>query len=265
MDFRRLTPPLWRESRMALELAALLRDPVFRGGGVTDGAGQPVLLIPGFLAGDDSLRIMARWLEGTGHHPTRAGIRVNVTCSRTAVERLEARLERLVEQQGRRAALIGHSRGGSFAKVLAQRRPELVSGVVMLGCAQADPLAVHPLVRAQIEAVATLGRLGVPGLFTPACLDGDCCRGFWESLAQPLRSELGYVSVYSRTDGVVRWQACLDPAAEQVEVRTSHCGMAVHPDVFRVVASSLEEFRGRDARRRAPRHGETVTAIRRAA
>ena len=71
-------PPLWRESRMGLELAALARNPVFRGEGVTDGRGQPVLLIPGFMAGDASLGIMARWLKGTGHHPSRAGIRSNV-------------------------------------------------------------------------------------------------------------------------------------------------------------------------------------------
>jgi hypothetical protein len=33
-----------------------------------------------------------------------------------------------------------------------------------------------------------------------------------------------------------------------VEVRTSHCGMAVHPSVWRAVADSLSDFRLRDAR-----------------
>ena len=250
---------------MGLELAALLRDPVLRGEGVTDGGGQPVLLIPGFLAGDDSLRLMSRWLRGTGHHPSRAGIRVNVACSGRAIESLEERLDQLVDEHGARAAIIGHSRGGTFARVLAHRRPELVSGVVMLGCAQGDPFAVHPLVRAQIEAIATLGRLGVPGLFSRACLDGDCCAGFWEGFAAPPRRGIGLVSVYSRTDGIVRWEACLDPAAEAVEVRSTHCGMAVHPDVFRVVARSLEDFRRRDAKRRPLRRTDGVTALSRAA
>ena len=139
-----MTPPLWRESRMGLDLAALTRNPVFRGEGVTDGRGQPVMLIPGFMVGDGSLGIMARWLKGTGHHPSRAGIRSNVACSGDTIEALEDRLERLVERQGSRAAIVGHSRGGSFAKVLARRRPDLVSGIVMLGCPQRDPLAVHP-------------------------------------------------------------------------------------------------------------------------
>ena len=108
---------------MGLELAALVRDGVFRGEDVTDGRGQPVLLIPGFMAGDTSLRMMGRWLKGTGHHPGRAGIKANVGCSGATVERLERRLETLVERQGRRAAIVGHSRGGMFAKVLPPAAP----------------------------------------------------------------------------------------------------------------------------------------------
>jgi pimeloyl-ACP methyl ester carboxylesterase len=254
-------PPLWRETRMGLELAALLRDPVFRGDGVTDGRGQPALLIPGFMAGDASLGIMARWLKGSGHHPSRAGIRVNVDCSGLTIGRLEERLERLVDRQGRRAAVIGHSRGGSFARVLARRRPDLVSGIITLGCPQSDPLAVHPLVRANIEAVAALGRVRVPGMFSRTCLEGECCSDFWEDFEAPLPRGVGHVSIYSRSDGVVRWQACLAEGAEQVEVRSSHCGMAVHPDVYRVVASALADFRARDARRKPRRR----TALRAAA
>ena len=259
------SPPIWRESRVGLELAALLRDPVLRGRGVTDGGGQPVLLLPGLLAGDDSLRIMSRWLKATGHHPNRAGMRMNVACSGAAIERLEDRLEELVRSRGMRAAVIGHSRGGSFAKALAHRRPDLVSGVITLGCPHTDPFAIHPLVRAQIETVAALGRLGVPGLFSRGCLEGDCCRSFWRAVQAPPRRGVGYVSVYSRTDGVVRWQSCLDPDAQQIEVSSTHCGMAVHPDVFRAVADSLQSFRRRDTRRKPLGAGSTVTPIRRAA
>jgi pimeloyl-ACP methyl ester carboxylesterase len=260
-----LNLPIWRESRIGLELAALLRDPVLRGRGVGDGAGQPVLLIPGLLAGDDSLRIMSRWLARTGHRPAPAGIRANVGCSGGAVERLEDRLEDLVQRQGQRAAVIGHSRGGGFAKVLARRRPDLVSGVITLGCPHTDPFAVHPLVRAQIETVATLGTLGVPGLFSRACLDGDCCASFWNAAVQPPRPGVGYVSVYSRRDGIVHWESCLDPHATQIEVDSTHCGMAVHPDVFRAVADSLEIFRRRAAKRRPLKRSAAPAPLPRAA
>jgi triacylglycerol lipase len=242
-------PPLWREARIGLEAAALLRNPVLRGQGVEDGRGQPVLLIPGFMAGDGSLALMANWLKRTGHRPSRAGMLANVDCSGAAVERLERRLEKLVREQGRRAAIVGQSRGGGLAKVLASRRPELIAGIVTLGSPQVDPLAVHPLVRAQVRAVATIGSLGAPGLFKSTCLEGDCCSDYWQRQAGDLPRGVGFVSVYSKSDGVVDWQACLDPAADElVEVRTSHCGMAVHPSVWRAVADSLSDFRRRDSR-----------------
>ena len=247
-------PPLWREARIGLETAALLRNPVLRGHGVEDGRGQPVLLIPGFMAGDGSLALMANWLRRTGHRPSRAGMLANVDCSGAAVERLEKRLEKLVREQGVRAAIVGQSRGGGLAKVLASRRPELVAGIVTLGSPQMDPLAVHPLVRAQVRAVAGLGSLGAPGLFKSSCMEGDCCMDFWERQRGALPRGVGFVSVYSRSDGVVDWRACLDPAADsQVEVRTSHCGMAVHPSVWRTVADSLSDFRRRDAGSRRSR------------
>ena len=256
-----LSPPLWREGRIGLELAALLRDPVLRGEGVTDGRGQPVLLLPGFLAGDGSLKLMGRWLKQTGHYPKRAGIRMNVNCSGTEVEALERRLEELVERQGRRAAIVGQSRGGHFAKVLARRRPDLVSGIVTLGSPQLDPLAINPIVWTGVIAVGALGTLGARGMFNHGCLEGDCCSGFWEDAQQKLPRGVGYVSVYSRKDGVVDWRSCLDHGAEHVEIRSSHCGMAVHPDAYRTIADSLRAFRRRDARRRPA----AVAPLRRAA
>src|SRR5947208_16949444 len=121
-------PPIWREGRIGLEAAALMRHPLYRGEGVEHADGQPVMLIPGFLAGDDSLGIMTRWLRRTGHHTRKAGIRSNVACSAVAVERLEERIEELAESSGHRVAIVGQSRGGNLAKVLAVRHPPLASG-----------------------------------------------------------------------------------------------------------------------------------------
>jgi triacylglycerol lipase len=258
-------PPLWREARIGLEAAALLRDPIFRGDGMADGRGRPVLLIPGFLAGDGSLAPMAGWLKRTGYRPSRAGIVSNVNCAAVLMPRLEKRLERLVSLQGQRAAIVGQSRGGTLAKVLAHRRPDLVAGVVALGSPQTDPLAVHPLVRLQVEAVSRLGSLGAPGLFKRSCLDGDCCTSFWEDLARPLPDGLPLVSVYSKSDGIVDWRSCLDPdATDLVEIRASHCGMAVSRGAWRAVAAALESFRAAGVERR-PAAGARVHRLRRAA
>jgi len=255
-------PPLWREGRLGLEAAALMRDPVHRGVGVADAGGQPVLLIPGFLAGDDSLGIMTRWLRRTGHHTRKAGIRWNVDCSALAVTRLEERLETMAETSGQKVAIVGQSRGGNFAKVLGVRRPDLVSGVVALGSAQLDPLAIHPLVHAQVYVLGTLGTIGAHGLFKHSCRNGACCKDFWEDLQKPMPDEVGYLSIYSRTDGIVDWRACLDESAELVEIRSSHCGMAVNADAYRAIARALEEFR--EAPRAAARK-PAARSLRRAA
>src|SRR5436305_12187668 len=108
-------PPIWRESRFGFEAAALLRSRVFKGFDVEDAGGQPVMLIPGFLAGDDSLGLMTQWLRRTGHRTKSAGIRSNVGCSNASVERLAERLECLAQTTGQRVAIIGQSRGGNPA------------------------------------------------------------------------------------------------------------------------------------------------------
>src|SRR3954470_12364351 len=127
------TEQLWwgrhvQELRWQAELARLLVDPVYRGAGVPRGHGGPVMLIPGFLAGDASLTVMAEWLKRIGHRPKGSGIRFNVACANRVLLQLEQRLEQIGP-----AAIVGHSRGGHFAKALAHRRPELVTQVVSLG------------------------------------------------------------------------------------------------------------------------------------
>jgi triacylglycerol lipase len=240
-------PPIWRESRIGLEAAALLRSRVFRGIDVEDAGGQPVMLIPGFLAGDDSLGLMTTWLRRTGHWTKSAGIRANVDCSSAIVERLAERLDCLAETSGQRVAIIGQSRGGNIAKVLAVRYPELVSGIVTLGSPQLDPFDVHPLVRMHVYAVGALGTLGVHGLFKHSCRSGKCCETFWEELAGPFPKGVGYLCVYSKSDGIVRWRSCLDPDAEHLEIEASHVGMAVAPRAYRAIAAALAGFREADA------------------
>jgi pimeloyl-ACP methyl ester carboxylesterase len=243
---------MWRESRIGFELAGLMRSDVWRGDGVTDGQGQPVMLVSGLLAGDQSLNFMARWLKRTGHRPCRAGIAFNVDCSQRAAERLERRLECLAEDSGQKVAIVGQSRGGSFARVLAVRRPDLVSGIVTLGSPLKHQLAVHPLVRASIYGMGALGTVGLDGLMRHSCLWGDCCSSYWSDFGLDFPPGVGFVSIYSRTDGIVKWRACLDPKAEQVEVRASHLGMAVNAEVYRAVAASLEGLRAAEGAK-APR------------
>jgi triacylglycerol lipase len=236
-------PPLWREARFGFELASLRRSTVYAGAGMVPGEDRAVMLIPGFMAGDGSLATMTHWLRAAGYHTRRAGIRANIACSAASCERLEARLEGFAEHTGQRVTIIGQSRGGVFARALAVKRPDLVGGIVTLGSPTVSQLRIHPLVLAQVGLVSALGSGGLPGLFTWRCLRGDCCEAFRESITGPFPADVGYRALYSRSDGVVDWRSCLDPAAEQIEVDASHCGMAVNQGVYREIASALAAYR----------------------
>jgi pimeloyl-ACP methyl ester carboxylesterase len=235
-------PPLWRESLAGVELAALRRSAVWRGGGVPHGDDRPVLLIPGFLAGDGSLATMTQWLRQNGYHTRRAGIRINVGCSSAAIDRLEERVEQFAEDTGQRVALIGQSRGGIFARNLAVRRPDLVSGIVTLGSPTVNQLRAHPFVLAQVALVGVLGTGRVPGMFRMSCLRGACCRAFRDEFAADVPPEVRFTAIYSRTDGVVNWQACLDPCADLVEVHSSHVGMGANAEVYAEIGHALASF-----------------------
>ena len=228
--------------RLWYEAASLMRDPVWHGKGVPDGGGMPVLLVPGFLAGDPSLRTMRRWLRARDYWTCTSQIRFNVDCTRLSVDRLERRLVEFTDKMGRPTAIIGQSRGGTLAKLVAMRRPDRVSGIFTLGSPNLDPMAINRLLERQVKLVAALGEAGVPGMFREDCIHGDCAEEVRQMLAQPFPPGVRYVAVYSRTDGVVNWKACLDPAAEHVEVRSSHVGMALNPTIYRVLGAHLGEL-----------------------
>ena len=236
-------PPLWRETRVALEATGLRRSAVWRGEGVVPGDGRPVLLIPGFLAGDGTLATMTHWLRTLGYRTRRAGIRANVGCSEEACARLEERLEAFADRTGQRIAIVGQSRGGVLARAVAVRRPDLVAGIVTLGAPSVSMLRVHPLVLLQVGVLGALGTSRVPGLLSMRCLRGSCCASFRADLVGPFPASVGYIAVYSRTDGIVDWRACLDPGAdERVEIDASHCGMAVNEGAYSHVARALAAF-----------------------
>ena len=197
------------------------------------------MLIPGFLAGDESLTRMAVWLRSGGYTLARSGIRWNVDCMEPIVAAVEARLERAVSAAGRPALLVGQSRGGSIARAVAVLRPDLVDTVVTLGSPLLDQLAVRARTWPSILSVGLLGTIGVPGLFSWSCFAGECCARSVAAVEAPFPVGVRFLSVYSRSDEVVRWQACLDPAAIQLEVDVSHIGMGMSRDVWVAIANAL--------------------------
>lgn len=223
-------PPMWLEGRVATEYVALIRDPVFRGEGVARGRDRGVLLIPGFLAGDWSLLTLHGWLRRVGYRPELPGFRLNVDYSEILLDSLGRRLQAAKAATGKRVAIVGHSRGGILAKVLADRHPELVSRVVTLGSPLGDPFEIHPVTMAGVRAAHLYNVLRH---WRGAEIESD----FLTALAAPPRVPV--TSVYSRTDGVVSWRACVRSDLSSAEVRGSHVGLAVNPDVYRLLAKVL--------------------------
>lgn len=223
-------PPVWLESRAPLEHRRLRRDPVFAGHGLPRGGGRPVLLVPGFMGGDDSLATLRDWLLRLGYHVEGSGLTFNIGYSEEVLDALLPRVLALHGWLGRPVTLVGHSRGGLLAKVLAHRLPELVEQVVGLGSPLADPFDVHPVTMAGVRVAQAVNavRFG---------RTGSVERRFLADLAEPARVPL--TSVYSRSDGIVHWEACLRPDATCLEVRGSHTGLAVNRTVYEILARLL--------------------------
>ena len=50
--------------------------------------------------------------------------------------------------------------------------------------------------------------------------------------------------IYSRSDAIVDWRACLDPSATCIEINGSHCGMSVNARVYRELERTLDRAEG---------------------
>jgi dienelactone hydrolase len=140
-------------------------------------------------------------------------------------ETLQRRLAHLAERHGRTVSIVGWSLGGIYARELARSHPTLVRMVITMGTPFADISATHA------------------ARFIPLRPDGKPLHEAHElraALRRPL--EVPTTSIYSKTDGIVHWQGCLQeegPGRENVEVHCSHTGMGFHAEVFGVVANRL--------------------------
>lgn len=208
------------------------------------GDGMPVLLIPGFLTGDWSMSLMASALKTWGFAPSRSGIAMNVACTNELVDHLIDRIHRISGRRGAPVAIVGWSRGGTLAKLVAMRVPQEVSGVVTLVSPNANPLAVSNVVVRQLRILNRLNSLGARGIMGEDCIQGDCAKSVEAQLDGDFPVTVPYVSMYTKEDGVVDWRACLDTDARTVEVRGTHLGVGNDLRVVRQIAEELVGFRG---------------------
>jgi triacylglycerol lipase len=200
------------------------------------GDAKVVMLIPGFMAGDMTLAPLANFCRWLGHRAVYAGILSNSECPRETMRKLNARLALVHEKFDQPIVVIGQSLGGVYAREIAREQPEIVERVITLASPFRQPrhhanLAVEAVAR---SVAAIRGR-------AEGCLSESCKCGLILSDESPI--DVPATHIYSRTDGVVHWESCVDlsgaPTVENVEVMGSHVGMGLNVDVYRIIADRL--------------------------
>ena len=203
------------------------------------GDGHPVLVLPGFLADDGSTWTLRRILRDLGYrvHGWRLGRNLGPTAE--TVTGLQDRLLDLRSRYDCEVSVIGWSLGGIYARTLARDTPAAVRQVITLG----SPIRLaHERQSRAGRAFNRYAHLHVVPRELPLESGAD---------ALPVPA----TSIYSRCDGIVAWQACLDPPstrAENIAVVGSHLGFGHHPAVIWAVADRLAQPLGGWAPFRAP-------------
>ena len=218
------TVGLLREAQIAADLAQGLRH-LPRALQAGRGRSEPVLLLPGLLAGDSSMWLLRKFLQRSGWDARGWGLGVNRGDAPKLLPRVIEVADCIAQQRGRSLRLVGWSMGGFLARELARERPELAARVITLG----TPVVGGP----KYTAVASL--------FRRRGWDLDAIEAECEARAcRPIEAPI--TAIYSRRDGVVAWQACIDhtsPDVEHVEVTSTHAALGFDARVWQIVADRL--------------------------
>ena len=225
-----LRPParweLIREARAVVERFALATTMSVLRRHAPRGNGEPVMVVPGFATDDQWTARLRKFLESIGYGARGWGLGRNGGRVPRLIPEVIEQTERAAEESGAPIRLIGWSLGGYLVREVARERPELVERVITLGA----PIVGGPTYTASAPMYLKKG------------YDlKEIAAGVLERERQPITAPI--FAVYSRTDGVVAWRACIDtfdnPRVEHHEVRSTHLGMVGSRRVFRLVAELL--------------------------
>jgi pimeloyl-ACP methyl ester carboxylesterase len=191
---------------------------------------HPVLVLPGFTA-DDRSTLPLRWfLRGQGYWTHGWHLGANMGPTTRVMDGLRARLTDVYEHQSKKVSVVGWSLGGIYARALARERPDMVRDVITLG----TPFRMSESGRSAVSALWD----SVSWRFAPEV----------ELLLLPEDDKpvlpVPATSIYTKTDGIVRWYTCIDkpgPLRESIEVRGSHSGLGFNPAVLYAVADRLAQ------------------------
>ena len=185
--------------------------------------------------------MLSQWLRLVGYRAATIGVPFNVDCSDRIVDRVESVVAALHETSRRRVAVIGHSRGGHFARALGARRPDLISHAVSLGADLQGLYGISSPTRTAIGVARTASGWARRGR-SPMCFRTRCTCQFLRDYAAPFPVEqVRLTSIYSEGDGVVRWERAIVEEATCVEVSGSHIGLIANRKAYAAIGRALGE------------------------
>ena len=191
------------------------------------GVPQPVIVLPGLGAGDRSTLAIRRYLSFLGYQAHGWKLGRNIRPPGADLPAVVAQIRTLHQAADMPVTLVGWSRGGIMAREAARLAPQAVRMVITLGSPFAAPAATNVLKQWRL--------ITGESFMAPSA---DQLRRL--ALPVPVPS----TSMYSRSDGVVAWQACLEvegPTRENVEVRGSHIGLGFNAAALWVIADRLAQ------------------------
>lgn len=200
-----------------------------------NGDGHPVVIFPGLATDKTATGPLKQFLERLGYTAYDWGRGFNTGPSGDPDRWLDELAEHVCALTGahqeERLSFVGWSLGGIYARELAKKRPERVRRVVTIG----TPLS-GAVEHTNVGWVYRLLNGHRPHLD--------------EALLRRLRTAppVPTTAIYSRTDGVVAWQACIQEGRgehiENIEVQGSHCGLGWNAQVLEIIADRLSRNAG---------------------
>jgi pimeloyl-ACP methyl ester carboxylesterase len=136
-------------------------------------------------------------------------------------------MDEIHAKTGKKVSLVGWSLGGTLARQLSRRRPDLVRQVISLG----SPITGSPKSTNAWRAYQMMTGQKVN--------DPSVQEQMAESHTVP---PVPSTAIFSKHDGIVAWQNSREPKSQQtdnIEVRGSHCGLGVNPAVMWAIADRL--------------------------
>lgn len=196
------------------------------------GDGHAVMVFPGLSANDASTVPLRHYLQSLGYKPCGWSQGFNFGPRAGVLDEAKASLQRTFESTDGKVSLIGWSLGGVYARELAKEMPHMVRSVITLGTPFAGS---HKSTNAWRVYELASGRK----------LERES-----ENYDLPAAPPVPTCSIYSRTDGVVAWQASVqatsqaNPQTENIEVIASHIGLGLNPSAWWAVADRLAQAEG---------------------